>query len=51
LFKWGAVHKVGDGRQTKFWSDVWLDNMPLKVSFRELYVTSSHPGAFVGDLV
>jgi hypothetical protein len=24
LFKWGAIHKVGKGDQTKFWTETWL---------------------------
>jgi hypothetical protein len=51
LFKWGAVHKVGRGDQTKFWTDVWLDRVPLKVSFQELFKICSDPDALVMNLV
>lgn len=37
LFKWGAVHKVQDGKQTTFWEDVWVGDTPLKTQFPELY--------------
>jgi hypothetical protein len=47
----GAVHKVGRGDQTKFWTDVWLDRVPLKVSFYELFKISSDPEALVEELV
>jgi hypothetical protein len=37
LFKWRTVHRVGKENQTRFWIDVWLDRVPLSVSFYELY--------------
>jgi hypothetical protein len=36
LFKWGAIHKVGDGRLTHFWDGVWLETSPLRVYFPRL---------------
>jgi hypothetical protein len=51
LVKWGAVHKVGKGDQTRFWIDVWLDRVTLSVSFYELYLISSDPGALLGEMV
>ena len=37
LFKWGTIHKVGDGTLTSSWSDVWLDQSPLKLQFPNLF--------------
>jgi hypothetical protein len=42
MFKWGgegggAVNKVGDVRQKKFWHDVWLDDVPIRISYQELF--------------
>jgi hypothetical protein len=37
LFKWGAIHEVGRGDRTKFWLDVWLGEVPLKVCYQDVY--------------
>jgi hypothetical protein len=47
----GAVHKVGNGDQARFWIDVCLDRVPLGVSFWELFEVCSDPEAMVGKLV
>jgi hypothetical protein len=47
----GAVNKVGDGRQTKFWHDVWLGGVPLRISYQELFQVSRDPRAMVVDFV
>jgi hypothetical protein len=26
FFHVGVIHKMGNGKQTKFWNDVWLDD-------------------------
>jgi hypothetical protein len=51
LFKWGAMNKVGNGRKTKFWHDVWLEDVPLRISYHELFQISRDPKAMVADLV
>jgi hypothetical protein len=28
---------VGDGSQTRFWQDAWLDNIPFKSQYLSLY--------------
>jgi hypothetical protein len=50
LFKWGAIHKVGNGKAMKFWIDVWLGEVPLKISYCELFVISSDPDALVSEM-
>jgi hypothetical protein len=37
LFKWGEIHKVGDGKLTQFWNDVWAQPTPLRVCFPRLF--------------
>jgi hypothetical protein len=36
LFKWGAIHRVKNGRNTSFWEDVWCGDVPLKVQYPDL---------------
>ena len=49
LFKWGAIHKVGDGSLTSFWSDVWLGQSPLKIQFSDLFRICADPSAMVAN--
>jgi hypothetical protein len=41
---------VGNGKETKFWTNVWLDVVPLKLSYYELFQVSSDPNALVADM-
>lgn len=50
LFKWGAIHRVGNGAKTSFWNDVWLGDVPLKISFPELFSMSRNPNARVSEV-
>jgi hypothetical protein len=38
LFKWGAIHIVGDGKLTKFWDDVWISTPPYEFVI-QMYMT------------
>lgn len=49
LFKWGALHKVGDGSLTAFWGDVWLGQSPLKTQFPDLFSICEDPVVLVAD--
>ena len=49
LFKWGAMHKVGDGSLTFFWGDTWLGQLPLKTLFPELFRLCEDPTVLVSD--
>jgi hypothetical protein len=49
LFKWGAIHSVGNGWFTKFWDDVWLVNAPLRIQFTKLYETCVDKQAMVAE--
>jgi hypothetical protein len=33
----GGNHKVGDGKLTQFWNDVWAQSTPLRVCFPKLF--------------
>jgi hypothetical protein len=37
MFKWGAIHVVGDGKCTQFWNDVWITASPLRIGFPRIY--------------
>lgn len=49
LFNWGAIFKVGDGRNCQFWQDCWLLNVPLKIAFADLFGVTRDPFCFVAD--
>lgn len=42
--------KIGDGKGTFFWEDVWLGREPLKVRFPRLYHLSSNQEAKISDM-
>jgi hypothetical protein len=46
-FVWGAIHIVGDGRRTRFWHDVWVGKIPLRVAFPSLFWAASSPESSV----
>lgn len=29
--------KLGDGQNTRFWGDIWVDDKPLKIAYSRLY--------------
>jgi hypothetical protein len=51
LFKWGAIHKVGNGARTQFWNDVWLTSSPLRISFSRLFDICDDPNVLVAYCV
>jgi hypothetical protein len=46
-----GVHEVGKGDQTKFWMDIWLRTVPLRVRFHELFLICSKPETLVERVV
>jgi hypothetical protein len=34
---------VGNGKQTKFWTDAWLGEVPLKIKYHKLYEICCDP--------
>lgn len=36
-FKWGGKSIVNNGRDTSFWEDVWVGEVPLKLLFPKIY--------------
>jgi hypothetical protein len=46
----GGIHKVGRGEQIRFWEDVWIDKVPLRVTYTKLFSLCSDPDALVEDM-
>lgn len=42
---------VGDGKNTFFWTDKWLDGVPLKLRFSRLYELTVHKECTVEEMV
>ncbi|XP_071688896.1 uncharacterized protein [Rutidosis leptorrhynchoides] len=42
---------VGNGKDTLFWNDVWLDDVPLCTKFNRLFRADSNPKASIFDRV
>lgn len=36
-FSSNIARKIGNGENTYFWHDVWINNVPLSVKFSRLY--------------
>jgi hypothetical protein len=49
LFKWGVIHKVGNGNKTQFWNDVWLTSVPLRLTFNRLFSICEECSISVAD--
>ena len=43
--------KIGDGKSTLFWDDIWLGDSSLKVQFPRVYALESDKSALVQDRV
>ena len=41
--------EVGNGRRTKFWTDVWNKQIPLKESFPDMFLLCSNPDANINE--
>jgi len=37
LFKCGGTFKVGNDKNCRFWQDSWLNDVPLKIYYEDLY--------------
>lgn len=49
MFKWGALFKVRDGLNCRFWQDCWLLIVPLKVAYDDLFSLVRDPESVVVD--
>jgi len=49
LFKWGATFKIGDGKLCRFWEDCWVQEVPLKILYTDLYRLVRNPNCFVNE--
>ena len=45
----GAIHKVENGQNTFFLTDIWINDTPMKMPFPNLYSMSRFPNALVAD--
>ena len=45
----GAIHKVENGQNTFFLTDIWINDTPMKTPFPNLYSMSRFPNALVAD--
>jgi hypothetical protein len=49
LFKWGAMFKVRNGATCSFWQDSWVQDVPLKIAYGNLYKMAREPLCSVRD--
>ena len=49
LLDWGASFTVNNGKNTRFWEDVWINQIPLKLAFPKLYEFSYAKNCTVSD--
>lgn len=45
----GAIFRIGDGHNCKFWHDCWLQNVPLCISHDALFKMVRDPNCSVAD--
>jgi hypothetical protein len=45
----GAINHVNSGCQTRFWEDVWLGQVPLRLTYPELYNACDDRNILVSD--
>lgn len=45
----GLISKVFNGRNTRFWEDVWLGDIPLKLEYANLFEICDKPKCTVAD--
>ncbi|KAG5627684.1 hypothetical protein H5410_012902 [Solanum commersonii] len=41
--------KVGDGKRTRFWRDIWINQLPLKDSYPDLFLLCNNPEAWINE--
>jgi hypothetical protein len=49
LFKWGAIHKIGNGATIQFWNDVWLSSSPLRTCYPKIHAICVDPHISVAE--
>jgi hypothetical protein len=47
--KWGCVSQVVSGDQTLFQEDVWIGQVPLKITFPKLYNCCKEKKTLLGE--
>lgn len=48
-FDKGAIFQVHNGKSTMFWDDVWIHNVPLRVSYPKIYPICRNRKCLVSD--
>lgn len=43
----GSAYVVGNGAAIRFWDDIWIGEVPLKIMFPYIYSISADPGMTV----
>lgn len=49
ILKWGLKAHVKNGQKTRFWEDVWIREIPLKLEYPRLYALCKDKGCLVAD--
>ena len=49
-YQWGKKVQVREGKQTRFWMDLWIGDCPLSVEFNQLYKYRRDPNSSVNDV-
>lgn len=49
LFQWGVVYKPHNGKSIRFWQDVWIGNVPLKIKYNNLFKICQDPNILLSD--
>jgi hypothetical protein len=49
LFKWGVVYCIGNGKACRFWEDCCAQQVPLKISYENIYKYVRDPMCVVAD--
>ena len=48
-FFWGSVFMVNNGKKTKFWENIWINDYKLCDKFPRLYASCENKEILVGD--
>lgn len=48
-FNWGAQFMVNNGREVRFWEDVWVLDVPLRIAFPDLFAICLKKSCLVSD--
>jgi len=49
-FEKGMKWFIGEGKQTEFWLDLWIDDAPLCVTFPRMFLNSTKEEGLISDM-